>query len=228
MSTEERIKEIIKALGADVCGIGAIDRFADAPKGFSPIDLFDGCKSVISFGVALPKSLMRDNTRLIYGHFNGAVACSKVDEIAFYGSKQLEKELECIAMPIPCDAPNDYWEADNLTAKGLISMKHTAVACGLGQLGKNTLLLNPQYGNQMTVGSILTDMELHSDDLSENICIKGCRKCIDECPVSAIGDNHVNQKLCRPNTYGKTARGFDTVECNRCRKICPMKFGKKY
>lgn len=95
MSTEERIKEIIKALGADVCGIGAIDRFADAPKGFSPIDLFDECKSVISFGVALPKSLMRDNTRLIYGHFNGTVACSKVDEIAFYGAKQLEKELEC-------------------------------------------------------------------------------------------------------------------------------------
>ena len=39
-------------------------------------------------------------------------------------------------------------------------MKHTAVLCGIGALGKNTLLLNPQYGNELTIGVILTDLNL--------------------------------------------------------------------
>ena len=26
-------------------------------------------------------------------------------------------------------------------------------------------------------------------------------------------------------TYGNTARGFDTVDCNKCRRECPMRDG---
>ncbi|MEN2776817.1 hypothetical protein ABCY62_17510 [Acetivibrio clariflavus] len=42
------IKELAYQLGADVCGVGSIDRFENAPTGFSPLDLFDKCKSVIA------------------------------------------------------------------------------------------------------------------------------------------------------------------------------------
>ena len=27
-------------------------------------------------------------------------------------------------------------------------------------------------------------------------------------------------------SYGKTKRGFDTVECNKFRKVFPMRYGK--
>ncbi|MBC3798046.1 hypothetical protein [Acetobacterium tundrae] len=113
-----------------------------------------------------------------------------------------------------------------MRGKGLISMKHTAALCGIGEIGKSTLLLNPKYGNLLTIGVILTNLDLKSDPLGENICIEGCTKCIDACPVQAIKNGVVNQKLCRMNTYGKTARGFDTVDCNHCRVICPMRFGR--
>ncbi len=221
---ENKIKQMIMDLGADVIGIGGIDRFTDAPKGFSPTDLYPDCKSVISFGVALSKGLLIVEPRLIYAHFNDDV-CIKVDEIALKAAKEIEKLSGGICVPIPCDAPNEYWDTENLTAKGLISMKHTAVLCGLGQLGKSTLLLNPQYGNRLILGAILTNLELESDPFSENICIPGCNKCMNSCPVHAIGETSVNQKLCRPHTYGKTKRGFATVDCNTCRYVCPVKAG---
>lgn len=223
ISREQAIKNIFYELGSDVCGIGDISRFGGVPKGFSPLDVYPECKSVISFGVALPKGIFEVPSRLIYSHFNGSVMCGEVDRIAFYASTIIERRFDCKVVPIPCDAPNEYWEAETLTAKGIISMKHTAVACGLGQLGKSTLLINPVYGNRLTIGAILTNMELKSDEYCESVCIPGCRKCQDACPVSAIADGHVNQKLCRLNTYGKTARGFDTVDCNKCREVCPMR-----
>ena len=142
-------------------------------------------------------------------------------------SKEIEQKYNCNAVPVPCDAPNEYWEPDNMTAKGLISIKHTAVMCGIGSIGKSSLLINKEYGNRLIIGSILTDLELSSDPIQNDLCIPGCHKCIDNCPSKAINDNGtVTQKLCRMNAYGKTARGFDTVDCNKCRIVCPMRIGK--
>ena len=104
-------------------------------------------------------------------------------------------------------------------------MKHTAILCGIGAIGKNTLLLNPKYVNELTKGAILTDLDLKSNDLCENICIEGYHKCIENCTVGAIQDGSIVQKLCRNNAYGKIKRGFDTVECNVCRTVFPMRYG---
>lgn len=223
------MKEIIRknALlsGADVCGFASIDRFEHAPKGFHPKDLYADCKTVIVFGIALLKGLYEVDPRLIYEHFNN-FNCQKVDEIAFMLSKYLEEECEGIGVPIPCNGPYEYWNADKKEGKGLMSMKHAAVNAGLGNIGKNTLLLNPKYGNRLTIGAVLTNLEFSSDDYTQSICLESCDLCIKNCPVSAIGEKHVEQKLCREHTYLQNARGFDTAECNKCRTICPMRLGK--
>ena len=221
---EDLIKQLVLSCGADVCGIGHIRRFEDAPKGFSPIDIYKDCKSVIAFGMALPKGLTYVESRLIYGHYNTFV-CSEVDRISLKAAKLLEKECSATAIPLPCDSPYEYWEKDTLTGKGMLSMKHAAVLSGLGVLGKNSLLINPQYGNLLTIGVILTDLELQSDELCQEICLESCMKCVLACPVHAIEEGTVNQKLCRQHTYGKTERGFDTVDCNTCRVVCPRKYG---
>lgn len=54
MLDSKGVKEIMFALGADLCGIASIDRFANAPKGYHPLDVFPACKSVISFGCRFP------------------------------------------------------------------------------------------------------------------------------------------------------------------------------
>ena len=221
---EKYIKKVALQYGADVCGIGSIDRFENAPEGFSPLDLYSKCKSVIAVGIALPKGLYEVDSRLMYGHFNAEI-CTILDNLELKLAKEIERTFNCKAVPVPCDAPYEYWDGEKLTGKGLISMKHTAVLCGLGSIGKSSLLLNRKYGNRLTVGAVLTDLELEADPIQPDLCIPGCRKCLDSCPVQAIKDGSVEQKLCRPNTYGETARGFDTVDCNNCRVVCPMKYG---
>ncbi|HPF87316.1 MAG TPA: epoxyqueuosine reductase [Candidatus Limiplasma sp.] len=222
---KESIRSLALSMGADVCGFADIDRFADAPGGFSPVDLFAQCRSVIIIGIALPKGLWKVNPRLIYQHFN-ELSTAQIDAIELRLAKEIESRFGGIAVPVPCDSPYEYWDAANREGRGLVSMKHAAVCAGLGTLGKNTMLLNRIYGNTLNLGAILTDLPLPSDPPVKSLCIEGCTKCVDSCPVGAIQNGTVVQKLCRAYTYGqKTARGYATTECNHCRTICPLAFG---
>lgn len=222
---KNQIKEIILKLGADVCGIANIDHFSKAPAGFHPKDIFPDCKSVVVFGVALPKGLTMVEPRLIYGHFNYG-ACPEVDWIGFKAAKEIERLSGGYAAPLPSDSPYEYWDAEKMEGRGLISMKHAAVLAGLGTLGQSTLLLNEEYGNMLTLGAVLTELDLASDPLAESICIEGCNLCLKNCPSQALDGQRADQSKCRPNTYGTNTRGFSTVNCNKCRVVCPMRFGK--
>lgn len=220
----EAIRSYILGQGADVCGFAGIERFGDAPEGFRPSDILPACRTVVVFGIALPAGLYGVPPRLIYGHYNYG-SCPWVDRIAFFAAREIERLTGGRATPMPSDGPYEYWDADEKEGRGLISLKHAAVQAGLGALGKSTLLLNERFGNRLTLGAVLADCALPSDPLAESVCLPGCRLCVDGCPVQAIGEGHVRQKLCRANTYGRNARGYDTVDCNHCRAACPMGAG---
>jgi len=221
---KETIRRLILGLGADVCGFSDISRFAGAPEGFHPTDIFKSCRSVIVLGTALPKSLYDVAPRFVYGHFNSA-SIAETDRIAFAAAKRIEEQFGAHAVPVPCDGPYEYWDEANMEGRGLISMKHAAVCAGIGTIGKSTLLLNAEFGSRLTIGAVLTDIEIESDAPAKNICIENCRLCIESCPSGALDGVSANQKKCRKNTYGRTPRGFETVDCNICRTVCPMKYG---
>ncbi len=223
---QESIRDIFYELGADVCGIANISRFESADKEYHPSSIWKECNSVIVFGISLPKSFYDIDSRLIYGHFND-ISIQKVDELSFKAAKRIEEIGNIKALPIPCDGPYEYWKKEEMEGRGLISMKQAAMLSGLGSIGKNKLLINSKYGNRLTLGLLLADYALNSDELSADLCLKGCRLCIDNCPARAINEDEVNQMKCRTNTYKKTERGFNTVECYVCRKICPLRNGIK-
>jgi epoxyqueuosine reductase QueG len=221
---KEKIKDIFINLGSDICGIAGIDKFRDAPEGFHPTDIYSECKSVIVFAKALPKGIAKVNPRIIYQHFN-SFAPVELDRIAYLAAVEIERDYGCTVVPIPADGPYDSWNTETLEGRGIISMKHAAVQAGLGTLGKNTLLINSKYGNMVTIGAVMTDLELTSDPPAEEICIKGCRLCLDNCPAGALDGHSANQMLCRTNTYENNARGFAVTNCNKCRVVCPRAFG---
>lgn len=224
MDEKEKIRSFALSAGADVCGFANVERLKDAPEGFRPNDVYKDCKTVIAMGMALPHGLAYVKPQLIYNYFNGHIV-TMLDEILFNVARKVEAEYGCIAVPLPCDM-SGAWDEKTLTAHGILSMKHISVRAGIGFMGKNTILCNERFGNLMTVGVVLLNMDLPSDDLCKNYCPPKCHICIDNCPVHAIReDGTVNQTLCRPFAYGTTFRGYDTVECNRCRMGCPLRFG---
>lgn len=226
MDIKEEIRSIVLSSGADICGFANIDRFDNAPVGFAPIDIYKDCRSVLVLGVALPKGLSKVNPQLIYNYFNGNIV-TMVDDILFRVAKKIEITFGGFAVPLPSDMAGS-WNEETKTAHGILSMKHLAVQAGIGFMGKNTILCNERFGNLMTVGAVLLNIDLQSDELCINHCPPKCHICIDNCPAHAIcEDGTVNQTLCRPVAYGTTFRGYGTVECNRCRMGCPLRFGVK-
>jgi epoxyqueuosine reductase len=223
----DSIKAIFTQAGADLCGIANVESFTEAPKGFHPADIYTDCKSVIVFAKPIPKGTMHVSPRIVYEHFNSLVH-DVLDSIAYFAANRIEAELPgAIVVPLPANGPYEYWVEQTMEGRGILSMKHAAVLAGIGTLGKSSLLLNSRFGNMLSVGAVLTNLDLPTDPPAEAICVKSCRICIDSCPAHAISENGVDQLLCRKHTYAKNSRGFEVTNCNICRSRCPRAFGCK-
>jgi epoxyqueuosine reductase len=78
--------------------------------------------------------------------------------------------------------------------------RHLAYLAGLGQFGKNSLLINEKYGSFFFISLILTNLELDAKDYNKcsfiDVC-KDCNRCIKACPTNAITeDRMINSKKC--------------------------------
>lgn len=215
-----KIKNFTYSLGADVCGIGNIDRFKDAPKGFHPLDIYSEAKSVISIGKHFSASLFDANTKAPYT-FAKYKILQLLDDISIKLSFYIEAQ-GYKAIPIPSDEPYEYWDYENKHGRGILSLKHAAQACGIGCIGKNTLLINEKYGNRLYLGSVITNIELTSDALAHNLCTKNCDICLKSCPQAALDGITINQKKCRQVCSTSTPGGGVIYSCYTCRKVCPF------
>ena len=221
MINSNTIREITLDLGADLCGIASIERFSDSPKGFHPLDIYDQCKSVIVFLKRIPTETIHASNLLPYTHTTH-ILFDELDRVGLNLCNMLE-DKGIKAIPVPCDTPYQYWDADSLHGMGLLSMRHAAYLAGLGILGKNTLLINKKYGNAVYIGAVLSNAELESDPIAtELLCPPDCSICLDSCPQQALDGTTVKQALCRPYSSDKIGRGFDIYCCNTCRQACPM------
>lgn len=217
---KNKIKNLAYSLDADVCGIGSIDRFKEAPKGFHPLDIYSEAKSVISIGKHFSASLFDANTKAPYTLVKNKIF-QQLDDISIKLTYYIESQ-GYKAIPIPTDEPYEYWDSENKCGRGILSLKHAAQACGVGCIGKNTLLINEKYGNRLYLGAVITNIELTSDVLAHNLCTESCSICLKSCPQSALDGITVNQKKCRQVCTSSTPGGGSIYACYTCRKVCPF------
>ena len=76
-------------------------------------------------------------------------------------------------------------EARLLVDTARIVDRAAAQRAGLGFFGKNTNLINRQFGSYFFLAEILTDLELEYDPPAWGTCGK-CTRCLDACPTDAI------------------------------------------
>ena len=110
--------------------------------------------------------------------------------------------------------------------------KGFAMKAGLGWVGRNTLLINPDYGSWLVLGEIVTDLDLEPSCSLEDQC-GSCMKCVEACPSGALNGE-----------YGLDAAkcfSFQTIEnrgeipvdmrsklgsrlfgCDSCQEVCPL------
>jgi len=186
----EQIKAMCRSLGADLCGISPISRFANAPLRISPQGHLPSAKSVIVAAVHTPDSAWELGGEPI--HNWGPASCvtavnSQLERIGMNIAKFLEGK-GYISVPIPQTAIWRYrpYKELNITFSPDLSHIHAAAAAGLGDIGHNGLLLTPEFGARQRFMTIITEAELDSDPLYDGpqLCDK-CMKCVRQCAPSS-------------------------------------------
>jgi len=84
------------------------------------------------------------------------------------------------ALPIPASQLVD-WEKQ----LAHVSHKHVAQKAGLGWIGRNNLLVSPQFGSRQRLVTVLTNMPLKADEPLPWGCGE-CRACLSSCPSKSI------------------------------------------
>ena len=216
-----KVKEIMKSLGADLCGIASVDRFSDAPKGFHPTDVFPECKSVISFACRFPVATLRCNSHTPYTQVRNTIT-PKMDMIALNFCIEMERQ-GILCVPIPTN--DSEWDTNTNRWRSIVSQKHAAQAAGLGTIGRHSLLITPEFGSMVWLGAVLCAEELEADELIESIC-NNCNLCVNACPVNALESPEINQQKCWDYAFGDDAeRQTWRIACHACRDACPHNFG---
>lgn len=117
-----------------------------------------------------------------------------------------------------------------------ISDRHWAARAGLGWIGHNTLLVNPQWGSYCFIGELVTTAEADCYDSPSPDGCGDCRRCVDACPNGAIvrmegaGSFQVDARRCtsyntienrNPSLPPSLVRRGYTFGCDICQLACP-------
>ena len=220
------IKQALYDLGADICGIASIDRFTESPEGFHPTDTLPSCKSVIVFGKKFLKGTLDCNNTVPYTVTRNLLS-NILDKIAIDFCNIMENK-SIIAVPTGTIDPTLFDKRTN-RVRSIVSVKHAAVLAGLGYIGKNTLMITPEYGNMIWLSCVLTNIELEPDKISGERCPESCNICIDNCPVNALKNDspEMDQGKCWNHAFHTDEGESFYFKCHKCRTMCPRCLGSK-
>ena len=105
--------------------------------------------------------------------------------------KQLRKLIAFIAERVGCGVQFKMCVDAEPAAERAIAAK-----AGLGFIGKNHMLINPQLGCQILLGEIITSLKLPADKPIKGDC-SDCGKCVRACPTGALrSDGQFDANIC--------------------------------
>ena len=144
--------------------------------------------------------------------------------------KVIYKKLKNLGHWINKEIPGCEWKICVDTSPLL--EKAWAEESGLGWIGKNSNLINKNYGSWLTLGFMILNKDFTSDNQSQSLC-GTCEKCIEKCPTNAITEPFVvNSNLCIayhtienrnddiPDHIEKNLNGW-IAGCDICQDVCP-------
>ena len=218
MLYSDYIKSAALRLGFDLCGIARCQNFEinecaymrwlekgyDSSLGymrnyldkrFDVRHLVEGAKTVVVCAVSYKSE--------ISGGYDKSDSC----KIASYACnrdyhKTLKKMLQSLLRELQTQYPQLQGRA--FVDSAPLLEKQYAVEAGLGWIGRQSLLITPEFGSYVLLGELVLDMEADAYDAPyAGVGCGECRRCMGACPTSAI---------VAPMT-------IDTAKCISCRTI---------
>jgi epoxyqueuosine reductase QueG len=185
LSTKE-LKIKLTEMGADLIGIVSAASPLLKEHGESPDILLPGAKSLVSIGLSLNRTAVCSGN-LILNRYDTMCVYERLNHISL-DTVRLLSQHGFRAISVPPYLPVDMG-AETKGMKGEINHKTAGAAAGLGSIGLNRLLITPDFGPFVRLGTIATDMLLHADEpLEENPCDQ-CGLCAEACPAGAIQED---------------------------------------
>ncbi len=123
--------------------------------------------------------------------------------------------------------------------KGGVFLKDAAALAGLGIIGKNNLLVTPEYGTNIRLRALFLGVDLEpTGPIDFNPCQTCAMPCMRACPQDAFHDGSYKKALCRIQMtadeinrvtikkakYGVTPR-IVIKYCRACELACPESRG---
>jgi len=246
MLTSSRIKATAASLGFDLCGIAPADSFPElsylqewlahgyagemawmrrtAERRADVRQVVPGARSVIVTGTlyntdrpyagALPEDVARIS-RYAWGDDYHDVIKVRLDALLQW-------------MRAESDAPFD---ARAYVDTGAVQERVYAQYAGLGWIGKNTCLINPEIGSWLFLGEIICTLPLEPDTQGLEQC-GSCTRCLEACPTGALVESGVldsNRCLSYLTIELRSAipderrsdLGTHVYGCDVCQEVCP-------
>jgi len=245
--TSDEVKREAQAAGFDLCGIAPVESFPQlaflrewldrgyagemhymqrtAERRADVRAVMPSAQSVISLGTVY-------NTRQPYSTENADPTVGAVARYAWGNDyhvvigQRLAVLIECLRR-----LAGEGFEARAYVDTGPVQERVYAQHAGLGWIGKNTCLINPQIGSWIFLSAIIVNVTLEPDAPGLDHC-GTCTLCLDACPTGAFVEPHVldstrclsyltiELKGSIPNEL-RSGIGEHAYGCDICQEVCP-------
>lgn len=246
----EYIKEVAHEVGFDLCGVAQCRIFEDdkaflgkwIEEGYaSSLDylkrnidcradanhLVEGAKCVIVCAVSY-KNKISDGYPADHQKKIASYACTTDYHTTI---KQMLFEMCARLKEI-----NPDFSARCFVDSAPIFEKRYAVEAGLGWIGRQSLLITPEFGSFVLLGEIVMTAECDQYDTPyKGVGCGECHRCIEACPNGAIKERHIDTSRCiscatiecRNEESGCDTHGW-IFGCDECQTVCPYNRNAPY
>lgn len=212
----EVLRASVRAMGIDMFGVADITSVRDE------FLLDGGLKDRFNRAISLGKRLLTavlddlvDGPTALYMHHYRQVNYF-LDRAALLAAGLIQ-EHGFRALPVAASQIID-WDKQ----RAHVSHKKVGELAGLGWLGRNNLLIHPEFGARFRLVTILTDMPLPVGERLPEDCGE-CRRCLSICPAQAIKETRqaFDHQACFEKLKEFRRRGLvSQFICGVCVKAC--------
>ena len=185
-----------------------------------PKQILPECKSILVLAIPYAPIRKQDSEMSIASYALGDdyhdVLPEKLKTIVEFIEEQLDEKI-----------PNRYY-----TDSGPVLERELAQRAGLGWIGKNSMLINPQAGSTFFLAEILLGIQLEPDQSFSTDHCGTCNRCITACPTDCIlPDRTLDSRRCIsyltieqrdeiPEEL-RSKMGNWIFGCDICQQVCP-------